>query len=164
MWALNFYRFYIAAAAGIGAALFLVRTWWFGLAVTIAVRICWAIVEYIIGRLSVNRLFKQHAFTFKQQLGPYGIRMINKAEKDIAVRKSLVEVFANDEKKLRKAIETLEMMDTLFRAGMRPDGDAYQLHDLKLKYGKWRIEEMEKGKAVQAAPKPADTAECNISI
>ncbi|MBN1306850.1 MAG: hypothetical protein JXA18_02965 [Chitinispirillaceae bacterium] len=150
MWVLNFYRFYMATAVGIGAALLFVRTWWFGLAATVVARICYAAGEHFIARLSVARLFKQHAYAFKQQLGPYGIRMINKAEKDAVVRKSLAEVFTNNEKKLRRAIESLEMMDILFRAGMRPDGDAYQLHDLKLKYGRFRIEQLEKrARAVQ---------------
>lgn len=36
------------------------------------------------------------------------------------------------------------MMDALFSAGMRPDSDAYQLHDCKLKYGSYRLEQSEK--------------------
>ncbi len=144
MWLLNFYRFYIALSLGIVAAFFLVPAWWFGLLVTVGVRVCWAVAEHFVNQLAVNRHFREHAYAFKQQLGPYGIRLINKAETDAEVKKSLAEVFTDDDKKLRKAVETLEMMDTLFKAGMRPDGDTYQLHDLKLKYGKWRIEEMEK--------------------
>ena len=147
MWLLNFYRFYASLALGVAATVFIVHRWWFGLLVFIAARTCWALVELFIGRLTIDRLFKKHAYEFKQQLGPYGIRMINRAEKDASVRRSLTEVFTDNEKKLRKAIENLEVMDTLFRAGMRPDGDAYQLHDLKLKYGKYRIERMEKEKA-----------------
>jgi hypothetical protein len=153
MWLLNFYRFYASLALGVAAAMFVVRQWWFGLLIFIIARTCWTLVELFIGRLKVNRLFKRHAYEFKQQLGPYGIRMINKAETDAAVRRSLAEVFTENEKNLRKAVENLEVMDTLFRAGMRPDGDAYQLHDLKLKYGKYRIERMEKEKAGGAGEK-----------
>ena len=54
-------------------------------------------------------------------------------------------MFTSNQKKLQKAVEQLEMMDTLFKAGMRPEGDEYLLHDLKLKYGKYRLE---KGKTV----------------
>ena len=40
-------------------------------------------------------------------------------------------------KKLQEAVKTLETMDVLFSAGMRPDANVWQLHDLKLKYGDW---------------------------
>jgi hypothetical protein len=41
---------------------------------------------------------------------------------------------------LAAAVEQLEVMDTLFQAGMRPQGDQYLLHDLKLKYGRSRLQ------------------------
>ncbi|MDG5814533.1 hypothetical protein QA601_05565 [Chitinispirillales bacterium ANBcel5] len=66
---------------------------------------------------------------------------MNKAENDYSLKASLAEVFVTDLNTLRKTVESLEVMDTLFKAGMRPDSDSYQLHDLKLKYGKYRIEE-----------------------
>jgi hypothetical protein len=142
MWLLSFYRLYVSALIGTGTVLLFGLAWWFGLLTAVTVRVLWAVAEIIAGRISVNRSFARHASLFKQQLGPYGIRMINRAETDASVKKSLAEVFTGNEKNLRKAVETLEMMDTLFRAGMRPDGDAYQLHDLKLKYGKWRLEQL----------------------
>ena len=145
MWLMSFYRLYASIAAGTGAALLIVHTWWFGLAAAIAARMLWAALEHIVGRVTVSRLFAKHMFSFKQQLGPYGIRMVNKAETDASVKRSLAEVFTDNDKKLSKAVETLEMMDTLFKAGMRPDDDTYQLHDLKLKYGKWRLEQLGKG-------------------
>ena len=46
-------------------------------------------------------------------------------------------------KKLKKTVEQLEMMDTLFKAGMRPEGDEFLLHDLKLKYGKYRLDTLQ---------------------
>ena len=82
---------------------------------------------------------RKYNFTeFKQQHGPYGIRIANKAENEWHIKKSLAEVFTTNIKKLHKAIEQLEMMDTLFKAGLRPEGDEFLLHDLKLKYGKWK--------------------------
>jgi hypothetical protein len=146
MWLLSFYRFYVSIAAGVAAGLFLVRIWWLGFFTAIIVRILWGLVEYLVERARINKSFEAHAYAFKQELGPYGIRMINKAENDASVKRQLAEVFTADETKLRKAVEQLEMMDTLFKAGMRPDGDTYQLHDLKLKYGKFRIEKIGRDK------------------
>ena len=146
MWLLSFYRLYISAVLGILGALFVVKAWWFGLVVAVGVRAAWGFAELFIDKIRVDRSFRAHSFAFRQELGPYGIRMINRAEKDASVKKQLAEVFTGDEKKLRKAVEQLEMMDTLFKAGMRPDGDTYQLHDLKLKYAKFRLEQMEKGR------------------
>jgi hypothetical protein len=144
MWILSFYRLYISLFIGCAVAFFIMRTWWFGAIIAVVVRITIGIAESIAGKMSIERSFKAHAFMFKQELGPYGIRMINRAEKDAALRKSLAEVFVDDEKKLKKAVEQLEMMDTLFKAGMCPDADTWQLHDLKLKYGKCRIAQIEK--------------------
>jgi len=146
MFLLQFYRFYFSLAVGILVRLFLIRSWWVIIPVTILVRLAWFALEKAIQRSTINRLFNVHAYTFKRELGPYGIRIVNKAEKEPHIKKSLVEVFTSDEKKLRKAVEQLEMMDTLFKAGMRPDADSWQLHDLKLKYGRWRLERIEKKK------------------
>jgi hypothetical protein len=52
----------------------------------------------------------------------------------------LSEVFTPNYKQLTKTVEQLEVMDTLFKSGLSPDGDTYQLHELKLKYAKYRIE------------------------
>lgn len=143
MWVFSFYRFYIALSAGVLSFFFLRREWWVVALVAIAVRVCWFVIEERIRRVVINRQFKLHSAAFKQEMGPYGIRLINRAEKDPSVKMSLAEVFIDDEKKLRKAVEQLETMDTLFRAGLRPDGDSWQLHDLKLKYGKHRIEQLD---------------------
>lgn len=144
MFLFQFYRFYFSLTVGILVRLFLLRSWWVIVPVTVLMRILWLVIENAVKKNIANRLFREHAYTFKQELGPYGIRMINKAEKEPHVKKSLVEVFTPDENKLRKAVEQLEMMDTLFKAGMRPDADNWQLHDLKLKYARWRIEQLEK--------------------
>lgn len=145
MWFLSFYRFYLSAASGIVAGMFLVHAWWFGVLAAIAVRSVWAFIEYLIEKARINRSFKAHTYSFKQELGPYGIRLINRAEKDASVKRQLAEVFTGNEKQLRKTVEQLEMMDTLFNAGMRPDGDTYQLHDCKLKYGKFRLARIDGG-------------------
>ncbi len=85
-------------------------------------------------------MFKSHVTPFKELTGPYGIRLINKAENEHTVKESLAEVFTPNRKELQKVLEQLEVMDTLFKSGLRPDGSSYQLHDLKLKYAKHRIE------------------------
>jgi hypothetical protein len=33
-------------------------------------------------------------------------------------------------------------MDELFKAGLSPQGDEYLLHDLRLKYGRYRLEKI----------------------
>ncbi len=97
-------------------------------------------VESVTKRVIINRNFTKHISDFKQQHGPYGIRIANKAEKEWHTKASLSEIFTDNKKQLKKTVEQLEVMDTLFKAGMRPEGDAYLLHDLKLKYGKQRLE------------------------
>jgi len=144
MWIFGFYRLYASVAAGVVCAFLFVPSWWFALIITVVVRASIAGAEHVAAIISVNRLFTLHAFTFKQELGPYGIRMVNRAEKDKRIKKSLAEVFVANEKKLRKAVEQLEMMETLYKAGMQPDADTWQLHDLKLKYGKFRVAKLEK--------------------
>jgi hypothetical protein len=152
MFLLHFYRFYLSLCIGLMVRFFLARSWWVAVAVVILVRILWHIVEITVRKHTVNRLFKVHAYAFKQELGPYGIRMINKAEKEPHIKNSLAEVFTPDNTKLRKAVEQLEMMDTLFKAGMRPDADSWQLHDLKLKYGKWRLTQLQREKNIEKKP------------
>jgi hypothetical protein len=119
---------------------FIFRTWWSWVLIAILSRTIWYFVEHALRNRQINKDFQAHETIFKQLYGPYGIRLINKSETDTAVRKELAEVFTGDMKKLLKTVEQLEMMDTLFKAGMRPDGDAYLLHDLKLKYGKHRLD------------------------
>jgi hypothetical protein len=94
----------------------------------------------MIGTIRIKKWYKIHEANFKELTGPYGIRLINKADSDTAVRNSLAEVFTSSFQELRKTVEQLEMMDTLFKSGLRPDGDSYQLHDLKLKYARHRLE------------------------
>ncbi len=142
MFLLRFYRFYLSVAGGALIFLTLLNSWWGWLGGSILLRIIWALVESKYNNLKTDKYFKQHSFEFKQLLGPYGIRMINKAESDQHIRKSLYEVFTPDIKKLQENVKQLEMMDTLFNAGLRPDSDTYHLHDLKLKYGKHRLEKL----------------------
>jgi hypothetical protein len=100
----------------------------------------WFYIESVSKKWGIDKNFKKHVSEFKQEYGPYGIRIINKAEKEWRVKASLAEVFTSDKKKLKKTVEQLEAMDALFSAGMRPEGDEFLLHDLKLKYGKLRLE------------------------
>ncbi len=144
MWLLGFYRFYLCLCTGIAFYAFLVRSVWLSLVIAIVARTLWYGIERSIDRISIGRDFSRHAYSFKQQLGPYGIRLANQAEKDFSIRKSLAEVFVSDPARLRKNVEQLRMMDTLFQAGMRPDGDAYLLHDCKLKYGTHRLDRLQK--------------------
>jgi hypothetical protein len=94
--------------------------------------------------------FRRHIADFKQQFGPYGIRIANQAEQDRRLKASLAEVFTDSIPALRTCVEQLEVMDTLFCSGLRPAGDQYLLHDLKLRYGKLRLESLTKEKAVQS--------------
>ncbi|MFP4014420.1 MAG: hypothetical protein ACLFVQ_10070 [Chitinispirillaceae bacterium] len=139
----RFYRFYTAILVSTFLSI-LLGTFWIFLPSAVLIRFIWHKVERASEDKEINRLFEQHAPEFKQLAGPYGIRLINKAENDSALRRSLAEVFTPDENKLKEAVEQLEMLDTLFRAGMTPDGDSYQLHDLKLKYGRHRLEALGK--------------------
>jgi hypothetical protein len=97
-------------------------------------------LERNIKRYRISGWFKKHSSQFKELTGPYGIRLINRSETDASVKESLSEVFTPNYKQLTKTVEQLEVMDTLFKSGLSPDGDTYQLHDLKLKYAKFRIE------------------------
>jgi hypothetical protein len=138
MWLLGFYRFYVALALGGLSYFLLLRSVWLWLGVSSLVRIVWAAVELILANLILQRDFRCHIGEFRQMYGPYGIRLANKAENDRRIRVSLAEVFTENPSRLKKAVDTLEVMDAMFRSGMRPEGDEYLLHDLKLKYGKYR--------------------------
>ncbi|MBD3393549.1 MAG: hypothetical protein GF418_15555 [Chitinivibrionales bacterium] len=140
MWFLGLYRFYISLAAGAAAFFFLWHTVWAWLLVTPGVRLAWFFAERALNAWRMDRDFQRHIAAFRQELGPYGIRIANKADANPRVKKSLAEVFTASPSKLKKTVEQLEVMDTLFRAGMRPEGDEYLLHDLKLKYGRRRLE------------------------
>ncbi len=140
MWILYFYRFYFSILFGILFYLYGIRSIWAGISCVILIRLLWFFIERIIIRINIERNFKKHISEFKQHHGPYGIRIANKAEKEWRVKESLSEVFASDRKKLEKTVEQLEALDALFNAGMRPEGDEFLLHDLKLKYGKLRLE------------------------
>jgi hypothetical protein len=140
MWIFSLYRFYASLCAGAAVYFFLIRSVWISLLAGVIFRSIWLIAERFFERLTINRDFKRHLYSFKQQLGPYGIRIANKAEEDWGIKKSLAEVFVSDPARLKKNVDQLTMMDTLFQAGMRPDGDAYLLHDCKLKFGTFRLE------------------------
>jgi hypothetical protein len=140
MFLLTFYRFYIALLAGAAVFFLILPRLWFAIGIAIAARVAWLLIERLMKKLAINRSFEAHQTNFKELYGPYGIRLINKAESDPSIKQSLAEVFVKDSKKLQENVKTLETMEVLFNAGMRPDGDAWQLHDLKLKYGKYRVE------------------------
>lgn len=140
MFIFSFYRIIVSVLLGALFWFFIVRAWWSWVLVTILSRTIWYFVEHVLRSIQINKDFRIHETVFKQLYGPYGIRLINKSETDPSVRRELAEVFTNNLEKLVKTVEQLEMMDTLFKAGMRPDGDTYLLHDLKLKYGKHRLE------------------------
>lgn len=143
MWTLSFYRFYISVLCGISVYLFFIRNIRIALLTTVVTRIIWFLCEQLLKRYTVQKDYNRHITEFKQQNGPYGIRISNKADRERRIKESLAEVFTSNEKKLRKAVEQLEMMDTLFKAGMRPEGDEFLLHDLKLKYGKYRLDTLQ---------------------
>lgn len=139
MFIFSFYRIILSVLSGGICWFFLFRTWWSWVLITIVSRTLWYLIERTLRNIQIRKDFHAHQTVFKQLYGPYGIRLINKSETDEAFRRELAEVFTSNNEKLAKTVEHLEMMDTLFKAGMRPDGDTYLLHDLKLKYGKHRL-------------------------
>jgi hypothetical protein len=143
MWLVSFYRFYASLGVGV-VAYFLSRGVAAGVACAIAFRLLLWAMERAIAFFIVNERFNRHVYEFKQQLGPYGIRMANMAQRDRKIKKSLSEVFTPNMKNLKKCVDELTMMDTLFRAGMLPDAETQQLHDCKLKYGTYRLERVGK--------------------
>jgi hypothetical protein len=142
MFLFNFYRLYASLCAGGLFYFFCGHSVWISAAVLIGFRFAWFFIERQINSFLVNKLFNRHLFEFKQQLGPYGIRLANKAENDRHLKKSLAEVFVADPATLKKNVEQLEMFDTLYKAGMSPDSETYQVHDCKLKYGKYRLDKI----------------------
>jgi hypothetical protein len=143
MFLLNFYRFYASLCCGAAFYFFAAHSVWFSIGVALAARVVWFAIEKTVASIIINKLFNRHIYEFKQQLGPYGIRLANKAETDTSLKKSLAEVFVAEAGALKKNVEQLEMFDTLYKAGMRPDAETYQVHDCKLKYGKYRLEKLQ---------------------
>jgi hypothetical protein len=141
---LNFYRLYASLCAGILVYMLRGRSVWLALACAVAFRLLWFFFERSVNSILVNTYFKRHVYEFKQQLGPYGIRMANKAESDRRIKNSLSEVFVPDMKKLQNNYDSLKVLDTLYGAGMRPDAESWQLHDCKLKYAAFRLEREKK--------------------
>ena len=142
MWLFSFYRFYISVLCGVSVYLFLIKNIWIGILATLLTRITWLLIEQGIIRYAIQKDYNRRITEFKQHHGPYGIRIANKADNEWHTKKNLAEVFTSNQKKLKKTVEQLEMMDTLFKAGMRPEGDEFLLHDLKLKYGKYRLDSL----------------------
>lgn len=89
MWLFGFYRIYLCLCAGIAFWFFCIRSIWLSLAVVVAARLLWFGLEKIIEWIEIGRDFKQHIYPFKQLLGPYGIRLANKAEKEWHIKKTL---------------------------------------------------------------------------
>jgi len=141
---LQLYRLYAAFCAGAVMWRIFSLPLWAATLTSLAVRIAWFVIEGRVIAYGVKKHFHQHAYSFKQQLGPYGIRLANMAENDPAVMKSLDEVFTPNEKQLQKNVDQLRLFDTLYNAGMRPDAQSFQIHDCKLKYGIWRLEQLSK--------------------
>jgi hypothetical protein len=144
MWIFTFYRFCISLCAGIASYFFLVKSIWLSILLAVAFRIAWFLAEMLAEGAIIRRDFNRHVYEFKQQLGPYGIRMANRADSDWRIKKSLHDVFTSNTARLRKNVEQLQMMNTLFSAGMTPDAETFQLHDCKLKYGTYRLEQLSK--------------------
>ena len=140
MWLFNFYRFYCSLACGILQYFMLYRNIWAACAAIVVTRAAWYFIEQMFKKITIQKAYNKHVPAFKQLYGPYGIRLANKAETQWRVKESMTEVFTPDINKLKKTVGQLEVMDTLFQAGMRPEGDEFLLHDLKLKYGKYRLE------------------------
>jgi hypothetical protein len=140
---LSFFRFYCCGAL---AALICYQTplsWWWLLPITLLLRAAVGLGEAQVQRLQRNRNWQRHCGPFKQFCGPYGIRLVNKAEHDRRIRRSLSEVFVSDPARLQKNLASLEALDALFKAGMAPQGDEYLLHDLKLKYARHRLQQLQ---------------------
>ncbi len=143
----SFYRFYASIVAGMVGYVLLQHSIAAGAACAAVFRLLWYLCEKCIDYSAVNVRFKRHVYEFKQQLGPYGILMANRAEADRKVKESLAEVFVSDVRKLQKNVEQLQILETLYQAGMTPDAETYQLHDCKLKYALYRLEQQKKKNA-----------------
>ncbi len=138
---LSFYRLYTALAAGAAFYVFVRPSVLLALTIAVLTRLVWLAVDIAVAHWRTESRCRRHLGRFRQQFGPYGIRLANKAETDRRIRRSLSEVFDPDHSRLRKTLEQLEALDALFSAGLRPEGDEYLLHDLKLKYARLRLEE-----------------------
>jgi hypothetical protein len=137
---LSFYRLYASLCVGGLFYIFCFHSLGAALLSALLTRGIWFFVEYFVKRMVTNALYQQHIYDFKQQLGPYGIRVANQAEENRRVKESLSEVFIDSPEKLQKTAETLQLIDTLYQAGMTPDQDSRLLHDCKIKYAKYRLE------------------------
>jgi hypothetical protein len=142
MWLLDFYRLYICLISALLSFFFLVHSIFLSLGIFIVLRALWWFIEWALERYQIQMNFNKFQGEFKNIYGPYGIRIINKAQNNFVTKKSLCEVFCTSPIKLKKAVEQLEVMDTLFKAGMQPQGDDYLLHDLKLKFGALRLKKL----------------------
>jgi hypothetical protein len=140
MFILNFYRSIISIVFGFALYMIFHHQWWIWVNATILLRLLWLTIENTVSRIHIQKNFQKHESAFKELFGPYGIRIINKAYSDWQIKRSLAEVFTPNIQSLRNAVEQLQVMDSLFLAGFKPDEDTYLLHDLKLKYGKFRLE------------------------
>jgi hypothetical protein len=140
MWFASFHRSLISAACGILLYFILFHAVWPSALAAVITRILWGVVETVWNEARITRLVNNELPAFKQHFGPYGIRIANKAKSDRRVRRALAEVFETNPARLQKTVEQLEVIDALFQAGMRPHGDEFLLHDLRLKYGKKRLE------------------------
>jgi hypothetical protein len=134
-----FYRFYAALCAGFLLYFFVTRNIFLSVLAAVFFRLLWLGMEKAFARIRISRDYTKHQAAFKQEFGPYGIRIANLAQAQWRVKASLAEVFCSRRDSLQKAVEQLEVMGALFKAGMRPEGDDFLLHDLKLTYGKKRL-------------------------
>jgi hypothetical protein len=141
---LSLFRLYASLGVGALVYFFIWRTLWFAIISAITFRAAWFLIERFIELMITNAHFQKYIYEFKQQLGPYGIRLANQAEKDRRTRKSLAEVFIADVDKLRTIIDRLKVLDTLYQAGMTPDQETRLLNDCKLKYATYRLEQTDK--------------------
>lgn len=102
MWILSFYRAYFAVCAGAAEYFLLKKSLWLSAAAALVVRVLWFAVEQGIRRAIINRDFKRHVYEFKQQLGPYGIRMANKADNEWPIKKALPKFSLQTRQSLKK--------------------------------------------------------------
>lgn len=140
-----FYRLYTALAAGAAFYVFVRPSMGLAIAVAAGVRLLWLAADIALAHWRTESRCRRHLPHFRQEFGPYGIRIANKSQTDPRIRRSLAEAFDPNPARLRKTVEQLEALDALFSAGLRPEGDEYLLHDLKLKYARRRLGELEGG-------------------
>ena len=141
MFILRLWRFWLSLAAAALVYALVLQSVPVAAAAGVTLRLVLWGLQRLVDSRRITACFRAHASAFRQEFGPYGIRIINKAETQRHIRASLAEVFTPNPATLRRNVEQLEMLDTLFSAGLRPEGDDYLLHDLKLKYGRKRLEQ-----------------------